>query len=142
MNPNRVMAKLREEEGEVLHAYQDHLGFWTIGVGRLIDKRKNGGISKEESTVLLQNDVTRVWNKLCDEIPWIMELNEPRQGALVLMAFQLGIEGLLKFKTSLSHIRMGNWQRAHDNMLLSLWAQQTPARAGRVAKQILTGEWQ
>jgi lysozyme len=31
---------LTRDEGRVRHAYQDHLGFWTIGVGRLIDQRK------------------------------------------------------------------------------------------------------
>ena len=39
----KTVEQLRRNEGEVLHAYQDHLGFWTIGVGRLIDKRKGGG---------------------------------------------------------------------------------------------------
>ena len=32
-----LKARLRLEEGEVLHAYQDSLGWWTIGVGHLID---------------------------------------------------------------------------------------------------------
>ena len=41
------------EEGEKLSAYQDSMGFWTIGVGRLIDARKGGGISQEESRYLL-----------------------------------------------------------------------------------------
>ena len=35
-------AKLIHHEGEALHAYQDHLGFWTIGIGH--HKRKGGGI--------------------------------------------------------------------------------------------------
>jgi lysozyme len=40
-----LIAHLRREEGEVLHVYKDHLGYLTIGVGRLIDKRKGGCIS-------------------------------------------------------------------------------------------------
>ena len=44
-----LIRSLRGEEGEVLTEYKDHLGYSTIGVGRLIDKRKGGGITKEES---------------------------------------------------------------------------------------------
>jgi lysozyme len=44
-----IAEQLRRDEGEVLHAYQDKYGYWTIGVGRLIDARKGGGISVEES---------------------------------------------------------------------------------------------
>ena len=43
-----LIAQLRREEGSIPHAYQDHLGFWTIGVGRLIDERKGGGLSPED----------------------------------------------------------------------------------------------
>ena len=32
--------QLERDEGRVRHAYQDHLGYWTIGVGRLIDARR------------------------------------------------------------------------------------------------------
>lgn len=31
---------IEAHEGRVLHAYRDSLGFWTVGVGRLIDARK------------------------------------------------------------------------------------------------------
>ena len=37
--------QLRRDEGCVLHAYPDHLGFLTLGIGRLIDRRKGGGIT-------------------------------------------------------------------------------------------------
>ena len=31
-----LATQLENEEGRVRHAYQDHLGYWTIGVGHLI----------------------------------------------------------------------------------------------------------
>ena len=31
---------IEDHEGRVPHAYQDHKGFWTIGVGHLIDERR------------------------------------------------------------------------------------------------------
>lgn len=53
-----LATQLRQEEGSVPHAYQDHLGFWTIGIGRLVDQRKPGsGLRPEEITFLLNNDI-------------------------------------------------------------------------------------
>jgi GH24 family phage-related lysozyme (muramidase) len=32
-----IYKQLKRDEGEVLHAYKDSLGYWTIGIGILID---------------------------------------------------------------------------------------------------------
>lgn len=37
---------LRAEEGVRYKAYKDHLGYWTNGVGRLIDPRRSGRYTK------------------------------------------------------------------------------------------------
>ena len=137
-----LIKQLRRDEGEVLNAYQDHLGYWTIGVGRLIDKRKGGGITAEESAHLLNNDIDKRVAELLLRAPWMGELAPARFGALVNMAFQLGVNGLLGFKNTLAKIESGDHSGAADSMLESKWATQTPARAARIAKQILTGEWQ
>jgi lysozyme len=141
MNQN-LIKQLRDEEGEVLSAYQDHLGFWTIGVGRLIDKRKGGGITKEESEYLLSNDISKVNAQLDINMPWWRQLDEPRQAVLQGMAFQMGIAGLLGFKNTLKMIESGDYEGAGKGMLNSLWAKQTPARAKRMSEQMRTGEWQ
>lgn len=133
--------QIYEEEGEVLHAYQDSLGYWTIGVGHLIDPRRGGGIPVAVSRELLALDVKRTIHNLSLALPWTAHLDEPRFAALVNMAFQMGVEGVLGFTKTLLHIKSGRWQEAHDAMLESRWAEQTPARAKRVAQQILTGKW-
>ena len=133
--------QLRRDEGEVLTAYDDSLGFATIGVGRLIDKRKGGGITPEESAYLLNNDIQRKTNEVLKALPWAEKLDSVRFFALVNMAFQLGIAGLLGFKNTLALIQGGNYGQAADNMILSKWHTQTPARCERLAKQMRTGEW-
>lgn len=138
----KLIRQLRDEEGEILHAYQDHLGYWTIGVGRLIDKRRGGGISPEESAYLLSNDIKRKTAEVDTALPWASSLNDARRAVLIGMAFQMGIGGLLQFKATLEHIRNGNYEQAKVNMLKSLWAKQTPVRAARMAEQMRTGEWQ
>lgn len=137
-----VIDQLIREEGEVLHAYQDHLGYLTIGVGILIDKRKGGGITKEESRFLLLNRVKGVVEDIRKHLPWFDAIgNEPRKAVLIGMAFQMGLNGLLGFKNTLEMIRVGDYEKAAVGMLNSLWARQTPARAKRMSKQMETGEW-
>jgi len=138
----QMTKQLTIDEGEVLHAYQDHLGYLTIGVGRLIDKRKGGGITKKESAYLLQNDINTRIDALQTKIPWIKELSQARQGVLLNMSYQLGVDGLLKFTRTLAYIQTGDYAAAAENMLKSKWATQTPARAKRMAAQMRTNEWQ
>lgn len=137
-----LIKQLRSEEGEVLSAYVDHLGYTTIGVGRLIDKRKGGGISAEESAYLLQNDVNKVSAQLDSRLPWWRKLGEARQAVLQGMAFQMGIDGLLGFKNTLAMVERGDYEGAANGMLNSKWATQTPARAKRMSEQMRTGQWQ
>lgn len=140
--------QLYRDEGEVLHAYQDSLGYWTIGVGRLIDKRKGGGITAEESKHLFDNDVRKVQEQVYAALPWARQLDEARQGVLLNMCFQMGLgskekgTGLLGFKNTLAMIERGDYESAAQGMMNSLWAKQTPNRAERLAEQMRTGEWQ
>ena len=134
--------QLRRDEGEKLSAYQDHLGFWTIGIGRLIDSRRGGGISTDESTMLLRNDIARIRVELLQRLPWFVHLDPVRQGVLMNMAFQLGINGLMAFQDTLGKVQTGDYAVAADKMLQSKWATQTPERAKRLAIQMRDGVWQ
>ena len=136
------VAQIKRHEGLVLHAYKDSLGYLTIGYGRLIDKAKHGGISEAEAEYLLQNDVSIVLAALHRNIPFFDSLCVPRQAVLVNMAFQMGIQGVQKFKKTLSLVEMGDYDGAADGMLKSLWAKQTPNRAAEMAQQMRTGKWQ
>ena len=132
---------LRAEEGEVLSAYKDHLGYLTIGVGRLIDSKKGGGITAEESAYLLNNDIQKRLTQLDQKLPWFKSLDDARRGVLLSMSFQMGVDGLLGFKNTLEMIRTGRYVDASKGMLNTLWAKQTPERAKRHAEQMRTGQW-
>lgn len=135
--------QLKGDEGVKAHAYQDHLGFWTIGVGRLVDQRKPGsGLRDHEIDYLLRNDIDDRIEQLTRRLPWFVHLDPARQGVLLNMSFQLGVEGLLGFKNTLRLVEQGDYAQAADNMLLSKWASQTPERAKRMAEQMRSGQWQ
>lgn len=136
LNLKKLEDDLVNDEGLVLHAYQDHLGFWTIGVGTLIDKRKGGGITRAEAMMLLQNRLGSFFARMDKDMPWWRDQPEPVQRALANMAYQMGVDGLLGFKNTLKLIQDGQYTAAADNAMLSKWAKQTPARAKRVTDLI------
>lgn len=135
--------QLRIDEGVKPQAYQDHLGYWTVGVGRLIDARKPGsGLRPSEIDMLLQNDIDDRIEALTRRLPWFQNLDDARKGVLLNMAFQMGVEKFMGFKNTLALVERGDYMGAARNMLLSKWADQTPERANRMAEQMRTGRWQ
>lgn len=134
--------QLTRDEGNISYAYPDHLGFITVGVGFMIDKRKNGGLYPEEIQFILTNRINKLKAELEKRLPWFNKLDEIRQGALINMAYQLGVDGLLKFKKFIAFMKSGDYENASIEMLDSLWAGQTPARAKRLSMQIKIGVWQ
>ena len=138
----QLTAQLQRDEGIKATAYQDHLGFLTIGVGRLIDSHKPGaGLRPDEIDYLLRNDIDDRVRALTNALPWFVSLDDARRGVLLNMAFQLGTAGLLGFKSTLALVAAGKYSEAAEQMLKSKWATQTPARAKRLAEQMKTGEW-
>lgn len=138
-----LIRQLRGDEGERACVYQDHLGYWTIGVGRLVDSRKPGaGLKPHEISYLLNNDIDERIDALMRRLPWFQNLDPVRQGVLIAMSFQLGVDGLLGFKNTLKMIQQGDYESAAQGMLNSKWANQTPHRAKRMAEQMRTGRWQ
>lgn len=138
----KLRAQLIRDEGKVAHAYQDSLGYWTIGVGHLIDKAKGGSLPDFIIDTLLEHDIEKHKRELIAALPWFIELDPVRQAVLVNMAFNLGTAGLLKFANTLRSIREGAYSAAAIHMLESKWAQQVGVRAQRLAAQMETGVWQ
>ncbi len=135
--------QLRGDEGEKSTVYKDHLGFYTIGVGRLVDPRKKGaGLRPYEIDFLLQNDIDERINELGRRLPWFLQLDDARKGVLLNMSFQMGVDGLLGFVNTLKLVQDGRYKDAAAAMLHSKWADQTPERAKRMADQMRTGDWQ
>lgn len=139
---DRIIDRLVADEGEVLHAYQDNAPekFWTIGVGRLIDERNGGGISREESRYLLANDI-RKWVAIAGQWPWFDKLDWARQGVIICMLHQMGARGVSKFRKMLDALARTDYEAAADEMLDSSWHKQTPERCERMAQVMRTGEW-
>lgn len=131
---------LRRDEGVVRHAYQDTEGYWTIGVGHLIDPRKGGGLSDILIDMILHEDIRAVRIALNERLPWWSDQPEDVQRVLANMAFNLGINGLLLFRNFLGALQSGDYALAAAEMLDSKWSGQVGDRATRLAAVIRQSE--
>jgi lysozyme len=69
----------------------------------------------------------------------ILIISCSRKLALIDMAFNLGMKGLLKFTHFLLSMEAGDYQAASRQMLESLWAEQVGYRAIELAEMIKEG---
>ncbi len=135
--------QLKRDEGCKSSAYQDGLGFWTIGIGTCIDARKGCGLTDPEILLLFNNRVALAESALAEQFPWTQALDDVRRGALLNMVYEMGIHGLSQFRDFLGKLQAANYPDAASAMLDSTWARsQSPARAERLAAQITSGQWQ
>ena len=136
MNLEAMTEELTRDEGLRLKPYRDTVGNLTVGIGRNLD---DVGISIDEAEYLLYNDIRRAMADLDRSLPFWRGLDEVRQRVLVNMAFNLGIGRLMQFKYTLFSVEHGEWERAAQGMLSSLWARQVGPRAERLAEMMRTG---
>ena len=122
---------LIRDEGMRLKPYRCTAGKLTIGVGRNLD---DVGISEKEALDMLQSDIVRTYDALNKSLAFFPNLSQNQQRALINMAYNLGVDGLLKFKNMLAELSRGNLEAAAKEALNSKWAKQVGKRAERVAE--------
>lgn len=150
-----AIQRLSLHEGIRLRPYRCPAGFLTIGVGRNLDANPlnleeikilgrrdlSSGITRQEAFLLLRRDIKKTVENCRRRIPFFDNLDEERQYVLVDMAFNLGIEGLLRFKKMLSFLGCGNYRQAAAELLSSHYAAQVKLRAERLAAVMRSGRW-
>ena len=139
---SKLVKMLTTHEGSKSHAYKCTAGKITVGVGRNIDPEGGLGLSQEEISYLLGNDIERVEEELANALPWLLELDCARIDALVDMCFNLGLPRFLKFAKALDALEAGDYNRSADEFMDSLWAKQVGYRAYEVSEMIRTGVYQ
>jgi len=136
-----VRALLELDEGRIPWAYADSLGYLTIGVGHLVDKRKGGKLPPAIIDALLDHDIEDAKNACRRLFPNFDNIGEVRQAVLISMAFNLGEAGLAKWPIFIGQITRHEFVKAAANMRGTLWATQVKARAARLARMMEIGEW-
>ncbi len=146
MTKDLLIQELVRDEGEKLVAYDDATGkpvkpgttvvaHVTIGVGRALDVN---GITPTESRYLLSNDIDRTLEGLRASLAWFDTLSDVRQRVLCNMAFNVGVNGLLKFHDLMRYCESQQWSLAADEMVDSHWYRQVGERAERLEAMMRT----
>lgn len=140
MNREALIHQLDDHEGFRPYAYQDSQGYWTIGIGRLIDRRRGGGITRAEAEYLLSNDVAEVEKQLDAWLPWWKDEDDVRQRVLADLCFNLGIAGLMGFPHTLVAWREHHYEEAARHLEDSEWFRQVGRRGPRLVAMLRTGK--
>ena len=141
MNRALLEKELIRDEGKHLEAYQDSLGYWTIGIGHLLGReRRMTTITERECSALFSSDLLIAEMDAIRIVPGFSLLNEVRQRALVNMAFNLGGSRLHEFRHFLAAMADQSWVKAGAEMMDSRWATQVGNRAKRLEHMVRTGE--
>ena len=119
-----------KEEGFRSKPYQCSEGVWTFGHGLTY-------ITEEESLQLVDNRIKSAISEMDSLLSKEeISLDEYRKVILIDMIYQLGINGVSKFKKMLDALRDMDYDRAADEMLNSRWHKQTPVRCEYLAKRM------
>jgi lysozyme len=130
-----LRSRIKNHEGCRFRPYGDSEGILTVGYGRNL---QDVPFSQEEIDLMFETDFARAVQGAMSFDAY-REMNEIRQGVLTEMVFQMGTQGVSKFKNFLSASMNHDWVRAADEMLDSKWARQTPSRAKELAKLFVKG---
>ena len=125
-----LLNSIKKHEGFRGYCYEDSLGIPTIAYGIKLP------LTKEEGELLLKNRLNKMIQELETKRPSIKNFPEPIREVLYEMAYQMGVEGLLKFKKMLKALEEQDYKKASLEGLDSRWAKQTPNRAKKLMEKI------
>jgi len=141
---------IQKHEGKRNRPYKCSAGHNTIGIGWNMDVNP---LPKDIATYLSQNGM--ITNEMIDRLfdislqialsgcrslfPVFDTFSSKRQLALIDLVFQLGKNGVGKFKKSISLINSEKWKEAEGEMLKSKWAKQTKNRSIEITNMIREG---
>jgi lysozyme len=119
---------LKRDEGFEPRVYACSANKQTVGYGwNLEDNDMPERIAEE----LLKHAVMEKIAQLSNH-QWFCRLNDNRQLVIANMAFNIGVNGVLKFKNMISAIRVNAYDLAADAMIDSKWYRQVGGRAERL----------
>jgi lysozyme len=133
---SKAADKIRFEEGFEPKLYRCTEDKLTIGIGFNLDAIE---MPERIAMMWLDHILDGIIRDLEQEL-WYRDLSENRRVVILDMAYQLGINGMLRFQKMIYALRWERWGEAANELLDSRYAKQTPNRAHRNANILLTGE--
>ena len=130
----RYIDKIIAEEGDHARMYKCPAGKWTIGSGINLEAQEMPREVRFLWLSMIVGDLIKAVDRRLYLNNYLKCLNTADvRLVLVDMAYQLGLNGLLKFTKMLTALQQNDYEKAADELLDSNYAKQTPARAKRNA---------
>ena len=134
---DKLLESVKRHEGFKDHVYLDSLSKRTVGYGHLCveDHWEDGKkYDKEYLEDILEKDLQGAIDQAHDMCQG-MEISDDAKTIICEMIFQLGGNGVSKFKNMWKALKENppNYEEASVQMLDSRWAKQTPNRAKEMA---------
>jgi len=120
-----LIEDMKREEGFRGFEYIDTEGFKTIGFGTKLP------LTEKEAELLLEYRLNGTKSQI-DSIFYKLDIPPDAWNILYNMGYQLGVNGLLKFRKMIKALEKQDYIEASKEGLDSLWAKQTPKRAKRL----------
>lgn len=147
---SQIIPILNYEEGYREKPYLDTLGYPTVAGGIKIGPQ---GASLANYTFSVPRAIGDAWKQVIvnstiaemqnyqNIAAALKQCNPAREDILISMAYQMGVPKLSKFAKSLLFISNADFINGSKEMLDSVWARQTSARARRHAEVMRTGTY-
>lgn len=134
----RIIDIIKKNEGFESRLYKDIKGKLTIGYGFNLEEIQ---IPENIAYMWLKMLVDDLYLNLSTLLDFFDFLDEVRKAVLVDMAYNIGVEGLLKFKKMLKALENKNYEKTAEEMKNSKWYEEVPNRADKLIKMMITGEF-
>ena len=137
MSFKKLKDRIKKNEGYSDKPYKDQLGFYTIGYGHLIKEKENNyyikKYNKDHFKKLFEADFKKAQDQYKKKF-FKKHHTISEKELLIEMLFQLGENGVSKFKKMLYFLNKKEKFMASLEMLDSLWYLQTPERVKNLIK--------
>jgi len=124
----KLMNELKVDECFRDKVYTCSAGKLTIGYGWNLEDNE---LPERIAEMMLSYAIGDKLQSL-ERLSWWCELNDARKRAIVNMAFNIGVAGVLKFKKMIAAIERKDFTQAALEMDDSKWSKQVGARADRL----------
>ena len=128
-----LLKKIKEHEGFKSRVYKCTEGYDTIGYGFAV---KDLELDEDIAEEILIRKLEKLIQRVRAKFKWLDTVPHEVQGVLVNMSYQMGVNGVSKFKKALHAMQMFQWKIAADELMDSRWARQTPNRAKELSNII------
>ena len=128
-----LMNWIKTEEGFSKTVYKDTLGVPTFGYGFT-------SLEEDEAELVLELKLSKLRKRIVSYLHNNeISLDSFRKDVLTDMAYNLGFDGMTKFRKMFEALKDMDYDRASEEMLDSQWFKQIPNRCSLLAQRMKNG---